>query len=100
MFLFPRREEELQSKTTEFKHREASSALTQPAARPQSLHLSSPSFVNSYLCHISATRKTKIHHVEKNVCRNVTSLKHFCKTSQQARGDGAWFGSFDTDTGL
>ncbi len=32
MFLFPRREEELQSETTELKHREASWALTQPAA--------------------------------------------------------------------
>ncbi len=34
MFLFPRREEELQSETTELKHREASWALTQSAARP------------------------------------------------------------------
>lgn len=33
MFLFPRREEELQSETTELKHREASWALTQSAAR-------------------------------------------------------------------
>lgn len=32
MFLFPRREEELQSETTELKHREASWALTQPSA--------------------------------------------------------------------
>lgn len=31
MLLFPKREEELQSETTELKHRKASWALTQPA---------------------------------------------------------------------
>lgn len=49
MFLFPRREEELQSETTELKHREASWALTQPAAAAEAvmaipfLHSCSPS---------------------------------------------------------
>lgn len=56
MFLFPRREEELQSETTELKHREASWALTQPAAQrvrsfstlPSSFSLSSSRTKYSY----------------------------------------------------
>lgn len=42
MFLFPKREEELWSETTELKHRKASWALTQSAVGLFSLRLLSP----------------------------------------------------------